>query len=121
MSLTTQTLRRLPIIKSNLMSGRTIGQIADILRVTEKTVDRDLKAFVESGLFETWIKEEWVRLHSEVTKDNPVEAYRQVSKLLSRMVTRKAEVHSIEEVREIKITWDMNDERLLKRTTGPSN
>ena len=117
MSLTTQTRRRLPTIKSNLLQGLSYGQIGDILGVTEKTIDRDMKAFVESGQFETWIKQEWIRLHTAVIKDNPTEAYRQVSKLLSRMVTRKAEIKAIEETREIKLVWHVTNTKHQLPTT----
>lgn len=94
MSLTPQTRRRLPTIKANLMKGLSYGQIGGILGVTEKTIDRDIKAWLESGDFETWVKEQWVELHQKVTKETPVEAYKQVSKLLAKMVTRKAEIKS---------------------------
>jgi len=37
------------------------------------------------------IKEEWVRLHNIIVHENPTEAYKQLTKIISRMVTRKLE------------------------------
>ena len=91
MSLSAQTQRRLPTIKRDLLLGLTSAQIGDKLGVTEKTIDRDLKAFINSGEFESWIKEEWLRLHNIILHEDPVEAYRNISKLVSHMMTRKVE------------------------------
>jgi len=102
MSLSTQTQKRLPKIKAGLLTGLNYTQIGSKCGVTERTIDRDISSWLESGLFETWIKEEWVRLHKQIIHDDPTEAYRQVSKLVSRMLTRKAEVKSTAEITETK-------------------
>ena len=99
MSLSTQTLKRLPKIKAGLFTGLNYTQIGTNCGVTEKTIDRDIKTWIESGQFETWIKEEWVRLHNLILHDNPTEAYRQISKIIARMVTRKAELKTTEEIK----------------------
>jgi len=98
MSLGTQTLKRLPQIKHGLLIGLNYEQIGTKCGVTEKTIDRDVHAWVQSGEFETWIKEEWLRLHNIILHEDPIEAYKQITKLFSRMVTRKMEVKE-----EIKI------------------
>jgi len=46
-------------------------------------------AWFESGLFEIWIKEEWLRHHLIVSKKDPVETYKQLTKLLGQTLTRK--------------------------------
>jgi K+/H+ antiporter YhaU regulatory subunit KhtT len=92
MSLTQQTMQRLPTIKAELIKGTSYPDIGKQLGVTERTIDRDVKAFVNSGDFETWLKEEWLRLHNQVIHNDPIEAYRNVSKLISRMVTQKQEI-----------------------------
>ena len=117
MSLSQQTLRRLPTIKAKLLQNWTIGQIADILGVTERTIDRDLKAFLDSGQFEQWLKEEWVHLHAKIVAENPIEAYRQVSKLISRNITRKAEIKAEfkgESIERKVIELDPEDRALLE-------
>ena len=105
MSLSQQTKRRLPHIKKGLLTGLTYEQIGNKLGVTRRTIDRDVHSWLNTGDFETWLKEEWVRLHNIIIHNDPTEAYRQVTKILGRMVTRKIEAHKIEEVREIKLTW----------------
>ena len=120
MTLSKQTLIRLPKIKQGLIKGLTIEQISGKCGVYEKTIDRDIHAWVESGLFTTWIREEWVRLHSQIIHDDPVEAYRQVSKLVAKSIVQRAEIKS-EHKEEItkKYSLDINrfneDERNLIR------
>jgi len=89
MSLSTHTLKRLRTIKKGLLAGLSRGQIGDMCSVTEKTIDRDMMAWFESGLFEIWIKEEWLRHHLIVSKKDPVETYKQLTKLLGHTLTRK--------------------------------
>lgn len=94
MSLSHQTLKRLPTIKAELLKGTSHEQIGQKLGVTDKTIDRDLDAFLKSGEFETWLKAEWVHLHTIVVHEDPTEAYRNLTKLVSHMLTRKLEAHS---------------------------
>ena len=105
MSLTQQTTRRLPTIKKGLLTGLTYEQIGDKIGVTRRTITRDIKTWLESGDFETWLKEEWMRLHNIIIHEDPVEAYRQITKIMSRMVTRRLETAHTETLREIKLTW----------------
>ena len=109
MSVSHQTRRRLPTIKAELLKGSSYERIGDQLGVTRRTIDRDMDTFLQSGEFETWLKEEWVRLHTQIIHDNPTEAYRNLTKLVSRLLTRRVESHHIEEVREIQIQWLHDD------------
>lgn len=109
MSLGTQTLKRLPKIKAGLLEGLNYTEIGTTCGVTEKTIDRDIKAFVESGQFDTWIKEEFLRLHSKVVSKDMVEAYRNIVKLVAKMITRRMEVKEetkIEEKKEVIFKLD---------------
>jgi len=118
MSLPTQTLKRLPRIKANLLRGLNYEQIGEKCGVTEKTIDRDVKVWVDSGLFEVWIKEEWLRLHAIIIHEDPVEAYRQISKLLSRMVTRKAEIkreEKIEVIERVELSVTEDEDAILSK------
>ena len=94
MSLSTKTLKRLSTIKTGLIAGLNCEQIGVKCGVTEKTIDRDIVRWVDSGLFEIWLKEEFLRLHTNIIHDHPVEAYRQVSKLVGKMLTHKVETKS---------------------------
>ena len=107
MSLSTQTLKRLPTIKAGLLTGKNYTIIGSECGVTEKTIDRDVHTWVQSGQFETWIKQEWLRLHAIIQKKHPVEAYRQITRLLGQTLTRRMEIK--EEIREIKLLWVKNE------------
>jgi len=112
MSLSEPTRRRLPRVKKGLINGLTIGQIADICRVTEKTIDRDLNKFRASPLFEEWLREEWQRVHYIIINENPVEAYRQLTRLLGQTFTRRIEKHELTELKAAIIVklWKPEDE-----------
>lgn len=119
MSLSRWTLKRLPIIKASLRKGLNRDQIGAACGVTEKTIDRDMRAWVDSGLFETWLKEEFLDLHNYARDADPIEAYKQVAKIVGRMVTRKVEAKHVEELREIKLVWVV-DESNTRDKVSPS-
>jgi len=99
MSLSRQTLKRLPTIKLGFRTGHTYEEIATLCKVHHRTIERDVRAWVESGLFETWIKEEFIRLHPKVVKEDIVKAYDNITKLVGKMLTRKAEIKTTEEIK----------------------
>lgn len=105
MSLSTAMLKRLPLIKQGLREGLNREQIGAHCRVTEKTIDRDMKAWVQSGLFEIWLKEEFLDLHNYARTADPITAYKEIARIIGKMVTRKVEAHTVEEIREIKLSW----------------
>lgn len=109
MSLSTSTLKRLPTIKQSLRKGLNREQIGAKCGVTEKTIDRDMKAWVNSGLFEIWLKEEFLDLHNYARDADPITAYKEIARIVGRMVTRKAEIKTTEEIREIKLLWIKNE------------
>jgi len=91
MSLSRQTLKRLPQIKQGFRKGDSYEQIASACDVHHRTIERDVQSWVESGLFEVWIKEEFVDLHNYARTANPMEAYKQIAKIIGKMVTHKLE------------------------------
>ncbi len=99
MSLSTQTEKRISKIKAGLLEGLNYETIGAQCGVTKRTIDRDMKAFVESGEFETWVKQEWARMYAVIQREEPVEAFRNLTKLLGKMVTRKAEIKTSEEIK----------------------
>jgi len=115
MTLPTQTAKRLPTIKASLIEGLTITQIAKKCSVYEKTIDRDLRVFRQSGEFEAWLKEEWMRLHHIIIKQNPTEAYKQITRLIGQTITRRIEART--EIREIKLLWEIKDEHTHTKDT----
>lgn len=90
--LSQQTLRRLPTIKAGLLKGDNYTTIGKACGVTERTIDRDIKAWLQSGDFWDWIKTQWIELHGKITTEDPKEAYKQITKLFGKMVTQKQEI-----------------------------
>ena len=92
MSLSTPTISRLPKIQAGLRQGLTQEQIADHCGVSRRTIIRDMQEWVQSGLFETWLKLEFVELYEYERTANPTIAFNALSRLMGKMVTRKAEI-----------------------------
>jgi DNA-binding transcriptional regulator LsrR (DeoR family) len=120
MSLSTQTRIRLPKIQEGLRQGLTHDQIAENCGVTSRTIERDLDSWYESGEFETWLKAEFVELYEYVRTANPTIAFKELARLMGKMVTRKAEIKTesiIEEKKEVHINFDAmsKEERELYR------
>jgi hypothetical protein len=109
MSLSKQTQIRLPRIKQSLLEGLTTDQIGERLHVTEKTIDRDMKAWVDSGDFETWLKEEWLRVYVDIKKIKPIVAFEALNNLVGKMLTRKIEKKELS-VEKIEISWKTENE-----------
>lgn len=119
MSLSKQTLTRLPKIKSGLLQKMTREQIGLQCHVTEKTIDRDVKAWVRTPDFEQWLKELWLEEYSKI---DDVEVFRAVTKLLGKMVTQKIEATTtttIDERVTINVTED--EDSILNRAASILN
>jgi hypothetical protein len=108
MSLSRHTLKRLQTIQEGILQGDTREQIGTKCGVTEKTIDRDMNAWVDSGLFEVWLKREFLRLHASAIHESPLDAYREVAKLVGKMLTRKIEKKEQVEIRE-KVEIDITE------------
>jgi DNA-binding transcriptional regulator LsrR (DeoR family) len=120
MSVSTTTLKRLDGIKEGLIQGLNREQIGEELGVSERTIRRDVRAWVESGLFETWLKEEFLRLHVDMVHENPELAYVQVSKLVGHMLTRKIEKKEQIEISEEIVTVNVteNEDEILSKAAS---
>jgi len=108
MYLSKRTQIRLPTIKDGLRKGLNYDSISESCGVTSQTIDRDMKAWVQSGEFEVWLKTEFAELHGYAREANPMEAYKEIAKIVGRMVTRKVE-KTLERTDNITISWEIND------------
>ncbi len=100
MSLSVHTLKRLPQIQQGLREGLNREQIGANCKVTEKTIDRDMNDWVQSGLFEIWIKTEFVQLYYHAKESNTMETFKEIGRIVGRMVTQKRELQIDESVTE---------------------
>jgi IS30 family transposase len=101
----------MPKIKKGLMEGKTITQIAEDCNVYEKTIDRDMRAWVDSGEFEIWLKEEWLRVYVDIKKIKPIVAFEALNNLVGKMLTRKIERKEQIEIRSIELKWALGNEQ----------
>lgn len=99
------TALRLPKIKQGLREGLSYNQIGASCGVTEKTIDRDMNAWVSSGLFEKWLITEYVEAHYHMKAANISKVYDNLSRIVARMVTRKTEI--VKDIyEEFRIVWE---------------
>lgn len=90
--LSSATRKRLPKIIEGLLAGKTHQQITASLGLKNRsTIERDLRAWRETGGYEEFLHNEWLQLHGKIKESDPVEAYRQISKLLGKTLTQKIE------------------------------
>jgi DNA-binding transcriptional regulator LsrR (DeoR family) len=119
MSLSTSTISRIPKIQSGIKQGLTQEQIAEHCGVSRRTIIRDMQEWVNSGLFETWLKLEFVELYEYERVANPAIAFKALSQLMGKMVTRKAEIkaeYSEQTIHKTVIEIDPKDRILLEST-----
>lgn len=100
--------RRLEIVKKGLLEGKMIAEIAEEMGVSEPTVYRLLRKWRESGGFEEWLHEEWVRSYGEVRQIDPTVSFRELSGLLGKHIRQKMDVDaSVTGTTVIVQGWDM--------------
>ena len=86
------TQKRLPRIIEGLIKGENYDQIAEAVGVkNRRTIERDIKAWRDTGGFEDFFIAEFLELHGKIRESDPVEAYKQITKLIARTLTRKIE------------------------------
>jgi hypothetical protein len=107
MSLSTQTQIRLPTIKQGLLEKQTQTTIANQCKVTRKTIVRDIKAWVKTPDFFTWLRIVWLDKYKKVPDEL---AFKEITKLLAKTIPQ--ETHSIGEIREIKLVWKLDESNI---------
>lgn len=86
------TRKRIPRILEGLLKNETHEEIAEAVGVkNRKTIERDLQAWRDSGGLETFLHDEWLRMHGKIKEMEPLEAYRQLTKLLSKTLTQRVQ------------------------------
>lgn len=84
------TRKRLPLIIDGLLAGKNYEQIAhDCGLKSPKTIQRDLERWRDRGGLESFLQNEWLRMHGKVKQLDPIEAHRQLTRLLGRTLTQK--------------------------------
>lgn len=84
--------KRLTYIIQYLRKGATLPYIAGECGVSEKTIDRDLKEWRESGGYDTWLNCELLILHDAAVEEDIIAAYRVVADLWKERMRKKTEI-----------------------------
>lgn len=83
---------RIPQIIQGLLEGKTHEEIAKECGLkNRRTIERDIQAWRDSGGLETFLTEEWLKMHGKIKEQDPIEAHRQLTKLLGKTLTKKVE------------------------------
>lgn len=119
MSLSRQTLKRLPTIKAGFRKGSSYEEIATLCEVHHRTIERDVQSWVQSGQFETWIRQEFIDLHGYARNEDKMEAYKEIAKLVGKMITRKIESKHTEEIKDLQVHIIKVDRKSLEDESTP--
>jgi hypothetical protein len=114
-----KTAIRLPKIKQGLRDGLNYDQIAANCGLkSSQTIDRDMKAWIESGLFEIWLITEYIETHYYMKNANKSKVYDNLTRIISRMVTQKRELKVEENIREIQLIWHVEPSDKIRTPRG---
>lgn len=106
--LSKKQLVRLNKIKQYLLEGRSYTEIAGLCGITRMTLYRDIRAWIKTGDFDEWLREEWLKIHQDVMKKKDMkEVYRQLSGMIKRRIAEKIEAEVKETVTVTpQVDWD---------------
>jgi len=97
-----------------LLEGKSQLDMSRRLELRRETVNRKIGRWVQTSDFEVWLKTAWLDKYRNISDDKAFDA---LTKLLGKMVTRKAEIKT-ETKEEIThrtvIKLDPNDRLLLE-------
>jgi len=96
--------RHLPKIKAFLLEGNNQLDISRALNLRRETVNRKIQRWMKTEDFEIWLKQVWMDLYGEIRQDDPKEVFRQVTKLIAKMMVAKTHAE-VEGKLEVVAPW----------------
>ena len=106
--------RRREIIRENILS-HNYTELAKLCHCTKRTIKRDVHTWREEGGFEEFLLDEFFRSYPDIKEKFPEKAFDRLCYLLGRTLTRKAELKTTEEIRELKIHIVKLDSEQIRR------
>jgi len=102
-TLSAKDRRDIELIKPMLLDGKNQLDMSLKLDLRRETVNRKIARWVQTPDFEVWLKTAWLDKYRNVDDDKAFDA---LTKLLGKMVTRKAEIKAEinENITEIKVS-----------------
>jgi len=64
---------------------------------------------VQTGDFDKWLDEEWLKLHSDIRREKPELAYRELTSLIRKRTKQQVEADVKETIKIV--TWDPDAEQ----------
>ena len=110
--------RHLPKIKAMLLEGASQLDISRTLHLRRETVNRKIQRWMKTEDFEIWLKQIWIELYGEIKREDPREVFRQVTKLIAKMMVAKTHAE-IEGKLEVYAPW-LNKFKSQETTTNPT-
>ena len=84
--------QRQGIIEEGLRLGLTQQQIADRCGVSRQTITRQIRRWRESGGFEEWLFDTWMRLFGRIEEEDVKLAFNNVTRLLEKFMRRRIDL-----------------------------
>ena len=82
--------RDIELIKPMLLEGKSQLEISIVLKKRRETINRKIGRWVQTDDFEVWLKTAWLDKYRNISDEKAFDA---LTKLLGKMVTRKAEIN----------------------------
>lgn len=106
-----------PTVFAMLFNGKTHEEIAEALGVERSTCTHKIHRLVATREFQNALRNEWVQRYTEMVKEDPRLAFKQLSRLVATALTRHIEAESTINMtkREESVTVHIGDyERQLE-------
>jgi len=91
LTLSAKDWRDIERIKPMLLEGKSQLDMSRVLHLRRETVNRKIGRWVQTEDFEVWLKTAWLDKYRNIGDEKAFDA---LTKLLGKMVTRKAEIKS---------------------------
>lgn len=91
--------------------GKSYEKLAEICMCHKDTVMKDMKAWKNSGEFEALLLDEWKELHGIVKNEDPIEAYKVLSRMLMKTMREKIDINQ-------NVTVGIEYTKILKKQFG---
>ena len=88
-TLSAKDWRDIARIKPMLLEGKNQLDMSRVLHLRRETVNRKINRWVQTEDFEVWLKTAWLDKYRNISDEKAFDA---LTKLLGKMVTRKAEI-----------------------------
>jgi len=80
-----------PKVLTMLFEGKTHMEIADALGLSRQTITEKISRLMDTREFQNALTEEWIKNYCKLRTDNPVHAFKMLTRLVAMTMTRHYE------------------------------